>query len=157
MRVIVQGEADLSGDFRLDESGRIYMPLIAPIRAAGMRVTDLRVAITNALKPNYLVDPTVQIERLAEPRGGADAMNQRLQESSAYSLTEGNRHRVIIDSLRVRSAPSANSVVVGGLSRGDVVFVLEEKEEWSGVRATDSRGQVLLQGWVASRFLSPAN
>jgi polysaccharide biosynthesis/export protein VpsN len=65
VRVVVFGHPDLSGEFQLDDTGRVAMPLIPPIAAAGMTASELEVQITNALQPDYLVNPHVTVDVLS--------------------------------------------------------------------------------------------
>ena len=61
---------------------------------------------------------------------------------------------VVVTRLNVRAGPGAEHPVVGKLSRGEQVRVLEEASGWKRVRP-DVGG---LEGWVAGEFLhSPAN
>lgn len=64
IKVIVFGHSDLSGEFQLDGSGRISLPLIKEIQASELTVADLAAAITSRLSPDYLIDPKVSIEVL---------------------------------------------------------------------------------------------
>lgn len=64
LRVLVYGQDELSGQFTIDPSGRISMPLIKDIQASGMTVRELEDNITTQLKPKYLKDPKVSIEVL---------------------------------------------------------------------------------------------
>lgn len=62
LRIIVYGQEELSGEFTIDPTGRISMPLIKDIVAAGKSVRELEEAITAELQPRYLKDPRVSIE-----------------------------------------------------------------------------------------------
>jgi protein involved in polysaccharide export with SLBB domain len=64
LRVTVYGEKDLSGDFDVDGSGTVSLPLIGEVRAAGLGLRDLESAIEEALKNGYLVEPKVSVEVL---------------------------------------------------------------------------------------------
>ena len=64
LRLIVYGQEELSGEFTIDPSGRISVPLIKDITASGMTVTQLEDAITARLQPKYLKDPRVSVEVL---------------------------------------------------------------------------------------------
>jgi polysaccharide export outer membrane protein len=64
VRIVVFGHADLSGEFELDGTGRISMPLIPPLAAAGSTVGELEQQIADALQPDYLLDPKVTVEVL---------------------------------------------------------------------------------------------
>jgi protein involved in polysaccharide export with SLBB domain len=62
LRVIVFGETDLGGEFQVDDSGFIRLPLIGQIRAAGLGLHDFENSVTSALEEGYLKNPKVSIE-----------------------------------------------------------------------------------------------
>lgn len=64
VRVTVFGHEDLSGEFELNGAGRLSLPLIQEVPAAGMSVSELEQAITNKLKPDYLKSPRVSVDVL---------------------------------------------------------------------------------------------
>jgi polysaccharide export outer membrane protein len=64
VRLIVFGEQALSGEFSIDASGRIALPLIGEAQAQGLTPRQLEGAIEAALRQGYLNDPRVSIEVL---------------------------------------------------------------------------------------------
>jgi protein involved in polysaccharide export with SLBB domain len=58
----VFGETDLSGDFTIDGSGFVRLPLIGQVRAAGYTGQQLEGAIGSALAQGYLKSPRVAVE-----------------------------------------------------------------------------------------------
>lgn len=62
VRVTVWGQPDLTAEADLDAEGRIGMPLLGAVRAAGKTAGDLRVSIAGRLDARYLVDPQVAVE-----------------------------------------------------------------------------------------------
>jgi protein involved in polysaccharide export with SLBB domain len=58
----VFGETDLSGDFTIDGSGTVRLPLIGQVRAAGYTGAQLEQAIGAALAQGYLKSPRVAVE-----------------------------------------------------------------------------------------------
>jgi len=63
VRVTTFGEKDLSGDFRVDDSGFVALPLVGPVTAEGLTTQALSGAIAQALKSkNLLSDPSVVVE-----------------------------------------------------------------------------------------------
>ena len=62
IRVIVYGETDLGGDFQIDATGAVRMPMIGQVRAGGMTAHDLENNIRAALAAGYLNDPRVAVE-----------------------------------------------------------------------------------------------
>lgn len=62
LRVIVFGDEQLSGEFTIDASGRISLPLIQDVEASGHNVRELETIITDKLQPEYLNDPKVSVQ-----------------------------------------------------------------------------------------------
>jgi polysaccharide export outer membrane protein len=62
VRLNVFGEADLSGDFDIDGSGYIRLPLIGQIKASGLTIRGFEEKFVEALKDGYVKDPRVSIE-----------------------------------------------------------------------------------------------
>ncbi len=64
IRVTVFGHEDLSGEFELDGTGRVSLPLIRTVEAKGLTLSELEQAITNRLQPDFLKDPSVSVDVL---------------------------------------------------------------------------------------------
>jgi protein involved in polysaccharide export with SLBB domain len=64
VRIIVFGQTDLSGEFSLDGSGAISIPLIGKIDALNLTTAELEQAIATRLKDGYLNDPRVSAQVL---------------------------------------------------------------------------------------------
>ena len=62
VRVSVFGETDLSGEYQIDGSGLVRLPLIGTVRAAGLNAPALENAIGAALANGYLKQPRVNVE-----------------------------------------------------------------------------------------------
>jgi len=63
VRVIIFNESNLSGEFQLDASGNLSMPLVGSVRAAGVTAKELGSRIVEVLKKNnYLRDPSIAVE-----------------------------------------------------------------------------------------------
>ncbi len=62
LRVIVFGEADLSGEFIVDGTGMVSLPLVGEVAAEGETVRELQRKIESSLKDGYLNDPRVSAE-----------------------------------------------------------------------------------------------
>lgn len=66
IRIITFGEDQLTGEFRVDDQGRIAVPLLGGITAAGLTPQQLEKAVADGLrKRNLLRDPSVSVEVLA--------------------------------------------------------------------------------------------
>jgi polysaccharide export outer membrane protein len=65
VRIIVFGEADLTGEFDVPGGGgTIAFPLVGDVRAGGLSVGELQAEIEAKLKDGYLKEPHVSIEVL---------------------------------------------------------------------------------------------
>lgn len=64
LRVIVFGEEQLSGEFRVDGSGTVAMPLIGEVPAQGTTTRQLEQAIAKRLEQGYVRDARVSVEVL---------------------------------------------------------------------------------------------
>lgn len=62
LRITVLGHEQLSGPFEVDSAGRIAMPLIARIDAAGLTLAQLENDITKKLAERYIAEPRVSID-----------------------------------------------------------------------------------------------
>jgi polysaccharide export outer membrane protein len=62
LRVIVFGEADLSGQFTVDDTGHVRLPLIGQVTASGRTVHQFEGDVAARLAQGYLKDPKVSIE-----------------------------------------------------------------------------------------------
>jgi protein involved in polysaccharide export with SLBB domain len=64
VKVTVYGEEDLSGEFELDGSGLVALPLIGPVAIGGKDLAAAENLISIKLKDGYLINPRVSIEVL---------------------------------------------------------------------------------------------
>lgn len=65
--ITVFGEADLSMDFRINDTGRLNYPFLGEIVVEGITVAELEQLITRGLKESYVLDPAVTVS-IAEYR-----------------------------------------------------------------------------------------
>lgn len=64
LKITVFGEEDLSGEFVVDATGNVSIPLIGEVRAAGTSLRAFQRNIEARLRAGYLVDPRVSAEIL---------------------------------------------------------------------------------------------
>jgi polysaccharide export outer membrane protein len=64
VRVTVFGEPDLSGEFEVDATGKISMPLVGDVRIGGLPMRDAEKAVAQMLSQGYLANPRVNVEVL---------------------------------------------------------------------------------------------
>lgn len=62
LRVTVFGQEDLSGEFEIDGTGEIAMPLIGEVEALGKSTTEVAEIITTRLADGYLIEPRVSVD-----------------------------------------------------------------------------------------------
>jgi polysaccharide export outer membrane protein len=66
VRIITFGEDTLTGEFRVNDSGNIALPLIGAVHAAGLTSTQLESSVGAALRRGNLVrNPSVAVEVIA--------------------------------------------------------------------------------------------
>src|SRR5262245_1342722 len=61
IRVMVYGEDKLSGDYQLDQSGQISLPLSGTVVAQGLTQTELEQALSKKFRSEYLKNPKVTV------------------------------------------------------------------------------------------------
>lgn len=62
LRLIVFGEDTLSGEYMVDGSGAVSLPLIGEVRAGGLTLREFQRAVEASLREGYLNDPRVSAE-----------------------------------------------------------------------------------------------
>ena len=61
IRVNVYGEASLSGDYQIDPSGFVSLPLAGTIKASGLTMSELEQALAQKFRSQYLKNPKVTV------------------------------------------------------------------------------------------------
>src|SRR3982750_505358 len=64
VRVVVFGNSSLGGEFTIDGSGTIALPLIGEVDVRGLTSSQLQTRIVSKLGDGYLKDPRVAVEVL---------------------------------------------------------------------------------------------
>jgi polysaccharide export outer membrane protein len=62
IRLKVYGENDISGEYEIDNTGQVSIPLAGHIRAAGATTRQLEKSIASALSKGIVRDPRVNVE-----------------------------------------------------------------------------------------------
>ncbi|MBT40182.1 MAG: polysaccharide export protein [bacterium] len=65
LRVIVFGEEDLSGEFEVDDTGAVSLPLIGQVVAKDLTLRSFEAAVQERLQEGYLKDPRVSVQVLS--------------------------------------------------------------------------------------------
>ncbi len=86
IRVNVYGEASLSGDYQIDPSGFISLPLAGTMKAAGLTQAELEQALSKKFRGEYLKNPKVAVT-IVEFR--PFYIIGEIEKPGAYSYTSG--------------------------------------------------------------------
>lgn len=62
LRITVFGQEELSGDFRIDDAGRITLPFFGSLLVDDRSLAEVEQIIVSALKSDHLKDPVLSIE-----------------------------------------------------------------------------------------------
>lgn len=62
LRISVFNQPDLSGEYKLDEKARFFMPLIGSVEVEGLTPVQVEALLVSRLKPDYLVNPRVFVQ-----------------------------------------------------------------------------------------------
>jgi polysaccharide export outer membrane protein len=62
VRLKVYGEPDIAGEYEIDSTGQVSIPLAGHIRAAGLTTRELERSISSALSKGIVRDPRVNVE-----------------------------------------------------------------------------------------------
>lgn len=64
LQINVFGHKDLSGEFEVDGSGSVSVPLVGEVKAGGTTLRQFEDAVVAKLKPDYLKNPKVSVQVL---------------------------------------------------------------------------------------------
>lgn len=142
VRIIVFGEDNLTGEFRVNDSGNIALPLVGAVQAAGLTSSGLEAAVGAALRRDNLVrNPSVAVEVIAyRPiyvlgevnKPGQYAYQPGMTVVTAVAVAGGFTYRAVegyaavvrtVDGTAVEGRASRQSFV----RPGDVITVLERR------------------------------
>ena len=62
VRLTVFGEPDLSGEFEVDATGKVSLPLIGDLKVGGLQMREAEKSVADRLAQGYLANPRVNIE-----------------------------------------------------------------------------------------------
>ena len=142
IRIITFGEDQLTGEFRVDDQGRIAVPLLGGIVAAGLSPQELETSMAQALrKRNLLRDPSVSVEVLAYrpifvlgevAKPGQYPYQPGMTVLTAVAIAGGFTYRGVQDYASVIRTTGGNSVegkaAPGSfVAPGDVIKVFERR------------------------------
>lgn len=110
LRVTVFGQPDLSGEFAVDGSGMIAIPLIPPVIAGGLTTTELQSSIAEALSRTLLRNPNVSVQVIEfrpfyilgeVTRAGQYPFVNGMTVQSAIAIAGGFTYRAYQDSVHI--------------------------------------------------------
>lgn len=140
VRIIVFGEDQLTGEFRVDDQGRIEIPLLGSVVAGGSTPSELGRSIGVQLKQRkFLRDPSVSVEiaayrpffvlgEVAKP--GQYAYQPGMTVLTAIAVAGGYTYRAVTDyasivRTRGESATTGKVSPASFVAPGDVITVFE--------------------------------
>jgi polysaccharide export outer membrane protein len=137
IRVSVFGQSDLSGEYQVDGSGMVRLPLIGTLHATGYTAPALEQGIAGALADGYLKDPRVNVEIAtyrpfyiigAVNRPGQYAYIDNMSALNAVALAGGFTEQAIQSTLYVRhegdiAEQPVRTNQIGHIQPGDVIRV----------------------------------
>jgi protein involved in polysaccharide export with SLBB domain len=119
VKVTVYGEDDLTGEYSVDGSGNVRLPLIGQVRAAGLSQHEFEVAVAAELAKGYLINPKVSVEVtsyrpftiLGEVnKPGEYPFENGMTVLNAVALGGGYTYRADKDNVYIRRKGSAKEV-----------------------------------------------
>jgi protein involved in polysaccharide export with SLBB domain len=137
IRLTVFGETDLSGEYQVDGSGMVRLPLIGTLQASGATAPALEQNVAAALEAGYIKSPRVNVEiTLYRPFYIIGAVNRpgqypyvdHMSALNAVALAGGFTDQAIQSKLYVRHEGSATEQAIetsqlSHIEPGDVVRV----------------------------------
>ena len=137
LRVIVFGEDDLGGEFEVDDTGAVSLPLVGQVRAKGRTLRDFEAAVQERLREGYLKDPRVNVEvvnyrpfyiigEVAEP--GEYPFVSGMNVLNAVALSGGFTPRANTSKVRITRDGQENTYASNSQTRlepGDMIRVPE--------------------------------
>lgn len=113
LRVTVFGEDKLSGDYDVDPSGYLSIPLGGTVMAAGLSKPELETLLTKKLKGDYLKDPKVTVDVVSfrpfyilgeVEKPGEYPYKGNLNVLTAIAIAGGNTFRASNSTVQIKRA-----------------------------------------------------
>ncbi|MGI9328151.1 MAG: polysaccharide biosynthesis/export family protein [Pseudomonadales bacterium] len=119
VQIVVFQQEDLSGEFALDAEANLAMPLVGNIPARGLSTKQLQEAIVDHLKPDYLRDPKVTVDRISMrpvyllgevKQPGSYEHSEALSVAKAVALAGGLTYRASKQRISIRRVDADGQV-----------------------------------------------
>jgi polysaccharide export outer membrane protein len=141
LTIRVLGQQDLTGDYIVDASGNISIPLVRSLPVAGLSTAEIETQITERLKQGFLRNPSVSVQlAIARPfyimgqvnQAGSFSYRPGMTAQNAIAMAGGFSPRadqtsVLVTRRLVNGTKTQRVPVTTQLHPGDVVFV---RERW---------------------------
>lgn len=135
LEMVVYGEEDLSGSYRVGTGGSISVPLIGEVQVSGLTLRAAEETITQKFSDGYLVDPSVSIQ-VSESRPvyimgevknpGSFKYTSNMTVLNAVALAGGFTYRARESEVTItRSGEELDSAPEEPIQPGDVITVEE--------------------------------
>ena len=142
IRIIIYREPDLQGEFLVDESGAVNLPLIGEQRVAGLTIREVRQLVVQAYQvhlrnPSITVIPLRRVHVLGEvQRPGQYSLDPTVSLAGAVALAGGansigdlRRINIVRDGRLYRSRVGPAVTLSGAdVQSGDEIYV--ERRSW---------------------------
>lgn len=121
LRVKVYNDADMTGEYEVNSSGNISLPLVGDVRASGQTTRQLEQIIAGRMKGQISQDPKVNVEISAYApfyifgevrKAGEYPFRPGLTVADAVAMASGFTYRANEDKIYVRHAGSRDERVV---------------------------------------------
>lgn len=142
IRIITYGEDQLTGEFRVDDQGRIAVPLLGGVQAAGLTPQQLEERLAGELRQrNLMRNPSVSVEVLAYrpifvlgevAKPGQYPFQPGMTVLTSAAIAGGFTYRAVqdyADVIRTTNGKAVEGLATPGtlLAPGDVVKVFERR------------------------------
>ena len=113
LRILVFNENEMSREYEVDTAGKVTLPLVGAMQAAGKTPSELQEAIRNSLKQGFIRDPKVSIEVLTYrpfyiigevTKAGEYPYKNGMNVVSAVAVAGGYSYRAATDKVYIRRA-----------------------------------------------------
>ncbi|MCL5103638.1 MAG: SLBB domain-containing protein [Armatimonadetes bacterium] len=125
--VVVDGEADLSKNYQINDEGGISMPLVGVVKVTGINTTESAAVITKTLA-NVLVNPQVTVTFVQRARMQVFVVGQ-VQKTGLFEIGVGDR---VIQALAQSGYDDTADLSRVNIRRGNEIIELDLTQYLSG-------------------------